>query len=118
MTPQEMLADSQCIAHPVAFEADCEYCVNEIDAYNRMLAKLQQRNGAAEQRIAYLGQTVQLVDVVMLRLNTFIDLLLQNPKMKARFEITYAVNCEEALRLTEERVNRERLTAGINLRPS
>lgn len=116
---QAFLNEAQCIVHMNEFDPECTVCLGEIEAFNRFLAKVQQRNGATEQRIAYLGQSIQMVDVLQLRLNTFIELLLQNPKMRARFEITYAIACEEALRMTEERVNRERLTVpiqGLHLR--
>lgn len=109
------LEEARCLGHMSDFDSECERCLGEVEALQRFQNKIHARNQAAEQRIAYLGKTVEMTGVLMMRLNTFIDVMLQNPKMRGRFEIMFATACEEALRHTEEAVNRQRLLEGIVL---
>lgn len=103
---REQLDELACVVHTSEFQPDCEMCLDECTAIINFTGKVTTRNTATEQRIAYLGHTIDITSVVHMRLNTLIDMLVQhNPKMRARFEATFAVNCEEALRQTEENCN-------------
>lgn len=100
----------ECVAHAIDYDPECEYCVAEVQAIDARTAKVNKGNKAAEQRLAYLGHTIEMAGVVALRTNTLVDFLFNhNPKMRAKFEALFAANCGQALQLTEQAANRARL---------
>lgn len=100
----------ECVAHTNDYDPDCEYCLAEVKWLDARTAKVNAGNAACEQRLAYIGHTVDMASVVALRTNTLIDFLFaHNPKMRARFEGLFAANCGQALQMTETSANRARL---------
>lgn len=101
---------SPCVTHTHSFDVDCDFCAAELESLQRVLQKSMKNNQATEQRLAYVGVKIDLAQVLVIRINTLLDLLFaENPKARQRYEIIHSLTVEEVLANTETQANRARL---------
>jgi len=102
-----------CLVHMVnGYDEDCEYCQAEIETIKGQTARLTERAKLTEGRLRGAGIGVDIANVVVIRLNTLLTMIL-SPKQLAIYEHQFMVNYGQALDAADQQATRARLTSGI-----
>jgi hypothetical protein len=104
----------ECQMHPVAFDSDCEYCTDERKQMEGNLTSLTQSNTAKEYALHQKGVVMNPAQILQLKLNMFIELMLHgNDKARIVFDTAMQEKMSQILDQTEIEANRQRLLQGV-----
>lgn len=106
--------DFQCIVHMTDFDPDCPSCQNEVTFVESQVRQAANANTLSEARLRQFGVTASVTNILAIRLNTLIESATGgNPKVKARFEMSFMANYAAALAQAEQNAVRAKLMHGV-----
>lgn len=108
---------TDCVAHPMAFDSDCEYCDAELTAKQAVLAGINKDCQVLDQKLAALTGTPFLAvapAVPHVKIDTLVQMILNDPRFRMAYELNVMNRLREIMQETETHLMRQRLLQGVN----
>lgn len=106
----EDLDITPCLAHPMGYDSDCDYCVAEARQLEKTYQGQVKRNEQKASLLGAQGGGLDNVAVMAYRLDMILGMIFaQNPKSRVRFEIDFARHMFASLEECEAEMNKAKL---------
>lgn len=103
------LPDDGCVVHITGTDEDCELCVADLEALTAEYRKVISSNIELERGLQRQGAQMTPASALAIRLDTFIRMVVPDPKAYLRLDIAFARNYNQALMNASQEVMRAKL---------
>lgn len=98
-----------CVIHPMDRDEDCEHCETEFNQLQEYSVGLADECNLLADEIIKMGRQVDPLAALALRVDTFIQAVVQDPRQRARFEVMFLERSKEVLGMTKQEVQKKKL---------
>lgn len=102
---------TDCAAHVVETDRDCEFCVAELTAKTQVHNDLADEATKRLKTMAGMGAQIDGSAILTERIDTLIDAIIHDPRQRLHFEVSYTARVINRLIDVEREVRMARLTA-------
>lgn len=106
---------NSCVVHVSASDDDCEYCQAEMQRRHMALEKVMQSNSVRINEAAKLKVGIDKIDVLGVRLDLFIQMVLPDIRQRFIFEQAFHSQISEILTEMEKALTTQKLLKGVPL---